>query len=141
MFDFGDGTNLLSEISAGSITTIAALVAKLQLLAGAANVTWTGETNPRISLTLTKVIDGEGVLEFEFDESGGRAEIRGEAKIKVTVTLRLVFGVDETTGEFYGDRRLRAGDPAHRHRARRNVRPARRARHPRDRDHERHPPG
>ena len=59
------------------------------------------ETNPRISLTLTKVIDGEGVLEFEFDESGGRAEIRGEAKIKVTVTLRLVFGVDETTGEFY----------------------------------------
>ena len=42
MFDFGDGTNLLSEISAGSITTIAALVAKLQLLAGAANVTWTG---------------------------------------------------------------------------------------------------
>ena len=101
LFDLGNGTNLIDLFLDGTVVTMADLFAKLQLLAGASNVTFNGsETEPLFTLDLTKTIDGEADVEFAFEQFGASAGLRGDVKVRATVNLKITFGVD-ASGDFF----------------------------------------
>ncbi|MHB1241813.1 MAG: choice-of-anchor D domain-containing protein, partial [Gaiellaceae bacterium] len=95
IFDFEDGTSLLDLISTGAIADTAALIAQLELLAGAGNVEDQSGSGPlRIRLDLRRQLTGEGILDVAFEQFGGSAALRGSIDVSVDVRLNIVFGVD-----------------------------------------------